>query len=484
MPVKTSNVRARVGAKAGLALAALFAAAGSGAQPSQGGLLRENFSKPVEHQITHSPCGHILTNTGVWSPDSEWVVYDTRSTPAGDRFDGDRIELVHVSTGRVQVLYQARHGANCGVATFNPREDKVIFILGPEYPTPDWQYCAWHRQGIIVELADPGRVHNLDARDLIPPFTPGALRGGSHVHVWDPAGQWVSFTYEDHVLSGFAQETAAQEINLRNVGVSAPLQPVRVNKHNPRNHDGEFFSVLVTRTIAQPHPGSDQINKACEEGWIGTNGYVRPDGTRQQHALAFQGQVVTQRGETISEVFVADLPEDLRIPGDGPLAGTSTRRPVPPRSTSQRRLTYTANRKYPGLQGPRHWLRSSPDGDRIAFLMKDDAGVVQLWTISPCGGEMTPLTHNPHPIASAFTWSPDGSYIAHVMDNSVCVTESDTGKTTRLTDPAEDASAPRPEACVLSPGGRHIAYVRPVRIGEVFYNQVFVVSWAQPSGSR
>jgi hypothetical protein len=434
------------------------------------------ITKPVERQITNTRSGHILTNIGVWSPDGEWIVYDTRSTLTGDPFNGERIELVNVRSGNVQVLYQARREAHCGVATFHPRANKVVFILGPESPTTDWQYCAWHRQGVSVDLTSPGRALNLDARDLTPPFTPGALRGGSHVHVWDPAGQWVSFTYEDHVLSVFEQETPEHDINLRNVAVSAPVQPVRVSHGHPRNHDGEFFSVVVTRTVAHPEPGSDQINKAFEEGWIGTNGYVRADGRRQKHALAFQGQVVTSRGETISEVFVADLPDDLRLPGDGPLAGTQTRRPFPPKGTVQRRLTFTAARKYPGLQGPRHWLRTSPDGSKVAFLMKDELGVVQLWTVSPRGGAIAQLTRNPHSIASAFTWSPDGRYIAHVMDNSVCLTQTQTGETSRLTERVEDATAPRPEACVFAPDGKRIAYLRPIKMGDAFFNQVFVAA--------
>jgi hypothetical protein len=430
----------------------------------------------VERQITNTRSGHILTNIGVWSPSGEWIVYDTRSTPAGDKFDGERIELAGVQNGQTKVLYRARDGAHCGVATFHPRQDKVAFILGPEHPSPDWQYCAWHRQGVIVELANPGRALNLDARDLTPPFTPGALRGGSHVHVWDPAGEWVSFTYEDHVLSGFQQETADHEVNLRNIGVSAPVQKVKVNQDNPRNHDGEFFTVIATRTFAHPEPGSDQINRAVEEGWIGTNGYFRADGTRQKHALAFQGQVVTGRGDVISEVFIVDLPDDVRTPGEGPLAGTPTRRPFPPKGTVQRRLTFTGARKYPGLQGPRHWLRSSPDGSRIAFLMKDDAGVVQLWTVSPRGGPVAQLTHNQQSIASAFTWSPNGQFIAHVLDNSVCVTDTESGETKRLTSRAQDATAPRPEACVFAPDGKQIAYVRPVRMGMDYFNQVFVVA--------
>jgi Tol biopolymer transport system component len=134
-------------------------------------------------------------------------------------------------------------------------------------------------------------------------------------------------------------------------------------------------------------------------------------------------------------------------------------------------LTFTADRKFPGIQGPRHWLRSSPDGSRIAFLMKDDSGVVQLWHISPKGGVPHQLTRNHFDIASAFTWSPDGKQIAHVMDNSVCVTDAASGKTHRLTPRSDDATAARPEACVFSPDGKKIAYVR--RIGES--NQIFVL---------
>lgn len=51
----------------------------------------------------------------------------------------------------------------------------------------------------------------------LPPYTPGALRGGSHVHVYSPNGQFVSFTYNDHVL-----HERDPALDLRNVGVAAP----------------------------------------------------------------------------------------------------------------------------------------------------------------------------------------------------------------------------------------------------------------------
>ena len=175
-------------------------------------------------------------------------------------------------------------------------------------------------------------------------------------------------------------------------------------------------------------------------------------------------------------MFVADLPDALTQSGDGPLAGTETRMPSPPRGATQRRLTFTAGRKYPGIQGPRHWLHSSPDGARIAFLMKDDKGVAQLWTVSPAGGPPAQLTRNPWPVASSFAWSPDGRRIAHVMDNSVCVTDTATGATTRLTPRCDDARAPRPEACVFSPDGMKIAFVRRVPSPEAPANQICTVT--------
>lgn len=429
---------------------------------------------PTETQLTSAPTGHILTNVGAWSPDGEWLAYDVRSDAAGDQFDGDRIEVVNVRTREVREIYRAGNGARCGVVTWHPAQPEVVFIHGPEQPTPDWQYGPCHREGARVEFNQPGVARRLDARNLAAPFTPGALRGGSHVHVFSGDGSRVSFTYEDHVLATLG-DAGSHDRNQRNVGVTVVGRTVTVPPTHPRNHDGDF-TVLVTRTVNEPKPGSNEIRRAFEEGWVGTNGYVRTDGVRQVHALAFQGQVVTPSGEAIAEVFLADLPADLTQPGSGPLAGTATLRPSPPAGVAQHRLTFTAGRKFPGIQGPRHWLRSSPDGSRIAFLMRDDAGVAQLWTASPNGGPERQLTRNPWGIASAFTWSPDGRWIAHAADGSICVTDAQTGRTHRLTPRSEAALVPRPEACVFSPDGRQIAYVRRVRQAEGEFNQIFVAT--------
>lgn len=431
----------------------------------------------MQRQITTRPQGHILTNTNVWSPDSRWLVYDTRSDAEGAVFDGQRIERVNVETGEVRCLYEAKNSACCGVATFHPQQARVVFILGPEHPTADWSYGPGQRQGAMVDVSCPNVARRMDARDLTPPFTPGALRGGSHVHVFSPDGAWVSFTYNDHLLAQLSNDSDSHDNDARNIGISVPLGPVRVPKTHPRNHDGEYFSVLVTRTVNHPQPGSDEIGRACEEGWIGTRGYLRPDGTRQRRALAFQGEVVTAASASINEVFIVDIPDDVTIPApDGPLQGTATKRPLPPLGTQQRRLTHTAQRRYPGLQGPRHWLRSSPDGSQITCLMRDDNGVAQLWTIAPSGGEPRQITHDEWGVASAYSWSPDGCHIAYVADNSVFVVEVLTGYSRRLTPRSNDAIAPLPLACVFSPDGKSIAYLRHVAHSrDQSFNQIFVV---------
>jgi hypothetical protein len=88
-----------------------------------------------EIQLTNNPAGHILTNVNCFSPDSQWIVYDVRSDKEGSVYDGRTIEQVNVRMGEVQVLYESKNGANCGIVTYHPKANKVISVLGPENPT-------------------------------------------------------------------------------------------------------------------------------------------------------------------------------------------------------------------------------------------------------------------------------------------------------------------------------------------------------------
>ncbi len=245
-----------------------------------------------------------------------------------------------------------------------------------------------------MDAGRPGRVGFLDARDLTPPFTPGALRGGSHVHVFSPNGQRVSFTYEDAV---------AGPPGRRGVGVTdLSAGRGRVPATHPRNHGGSGYSAVVTALTERPEPGSDQIDRAVEEGWV------------DDRTLAVQGRVTAADGRQHWEVFAVDLPDDLTTASPG----TADRWPTPPAGTRQRRLTWTA-----GLAtAPRHWLRASPDGSAVAFLMAD-AGRRRAAVDRAAGGGAIVQGHDqPTPVASAFTWTPDGRHVAHVMDGSVCLT--------------------------------------------------------------
>ena len=147
---------------------------------------------------------------------------------------------------------------------------------------------------------------------------------------------------------------------------------------------------------------------------------------------------------------------------------------------TQRRITFTADRKFPGLQGPRHWLRSSPDGAQIAFLMRDDDGIVQLWTISPNGGAPRQITRDRWSIASAFSWRLDGKFIAYAADNSIFAVNVATSQSRRLTPRSNDADAPLPLACVFSPDGKRIAYQRCVaEKGGTRCNQIFACAFEE-----
>lgn len=421
-----------------------------------------------ERQLTFDPRGHQLTNINIWTPCSQWLAYDVRSN--GASFTGLTIERVNVVSGLVEVVYRAQQGAHVGVVTVSPDTPaRYVFIHGPEYPDSHWRYDFHHRRGVIVSEPDRELAITLDAMDITAPYTPGALRGGSHVHVFSADGSRLSFTYNDHVM-----HERDPALDLRNVGVAVPLQGVNPPKLHPREYGGSHYCVLVTTTTPTPLPGSDQINRAYEEGWIGLQGYDKPDGSRQRWALAFIGDTLSKQGEKLPEVFVVDLPEseaDYAKAGNAPLQGTESALPAPPLGVQQRRLTHTSQRRYPGVAtSPRHWLRSAPDGSAIAFLMKDDRGVVQLWTISPNGGEPYQVTKGEQGIQSAFSWHPQGGQIALVCDNSVMLCDVASGKMQRLT--SRTSQPPLGDAVVFSPDGKQVAFMRDV----AGFSQIFVVT--------
>lgn len=194
-----------------------------------------------EAQITFHPRSHQITNINVWTADSQWLVYDVRPNSAS--FTGLSIEKVHLASGSVEIIYRAQHGAHVGVVTVSPDlPPRYAFIHGPEYPDNQWHYDFHHRRGVIVSEPDKALAITLDALDISPPYTPGALRGGSHVHVFSPDGSRLSFTYNDHVLHALDPT-----LDLRNVGIAVPLHGVNPSGQHPREYAGSHFCVLVSK---------------------------------------------------------------------------------------------------------------------------------------------------------------------------------------------------------------------------------------------
>lgn len=425
------------------------------------------MTRKTEKQITYTPRNHQLTNINVWTPDSQWLVYDVR--PSGASFTGKTIERVNIDTCEVDIIYQAASDTHVGVATVSPIEPvRYAFIHSPDDPDEHWHYDFHHRRGVIITEPDRQHAVTMDALDITPPFILGALRGGSHVHVFSPDGSRLSFTYNDCLMY-----LLGAQFDQRNVGVAVPLHSVLVDPQHPREYSGSHFCTLVSSTVTDPQPGSDEISRAYEEGWIGNQGYLNIDGSKQRWALAFIGDTRAEDGSKLPEIFIVDLPEtlaDYALEGERSLSGTETTLPAPPTGVRQRRLTYTGERRYPGVATtPRHWIRCSPDGSKIAFLMKDDFDVVQVWLVSPLGGDITQVTNGPYGVQSAFSWSPDGCSLAFVMDNSIVICDVVSGVVNRLTKKSIDNLLP--DAVVFSPNGRHVAYLREIDD----FSQIFVI---------
>ncbi|WP_090606031.1 DUF3748 domain-containing protein [Parapedobacter koreensis] len=427
-----------------------------------------------ELQLTNARQGHTIHNTEVFSKDGRWIVYDTRNDDTQIGSTGT-IAMVNVHTGETRTLYQtvgqSAYGPGVGAATFSPVADRVLFIHGIRNADASRPYGMTRRTGVAIDIDHPGHPIFMDARDITPPFTKGALRGGTHAHSWSSDGQWISFTYNDYVMEQLAR-TDSTVADLRMVGVMVPGQVVVTDGGSMENNSGEYFSVAVTTVTESPTLGSNEVDKAFDECWIGIDGYFRPDGSKQRRAIAFQGNVRDTEGRTVTEIFVADLPDDLTKEQDGqPLAGTATTRPHVPVGVVQRRITHSMA----GVEGPRHWLRTIPDGSMILYLAKDNRGIVQLFGVSPNGEEPRQVTANPFPVQGPFNSSPDGQWVAYPADNSILITEIATGNTHRITQRFEEVNKPV-GAPNWSPDGKTIAYNRYVSEEDERFLQVFLLT--------
>ncbi|MHC4624900.1 MAG: hypothetical protein ACYS4W_13465, partial [Planctomycetota bacterium] len=138
-----------------------------------------------EVQLTFDPRNHDLDNNDNFSPDDQWLVYDTRKNvpaqPMREIGGNSNIEKVNVNTGEIILVYetqdQSEYGPGVGAASYHPTENKVVVMHGLLNCDANRPYWYWRRTGVMVDesLASPcdsgqvGRAVFLDARDVTLP---------------------------------------------------------------------------------------------------------------------------------------------------------------------------------------------------------------------------------------------------------------------------------------------------------------------------
>jgi hypothetical protein len=432
---------------------------------------------PREVQLTNGAYNHDLDNNDNFSPDGKWLVYDTR-TGIGGIGGSPSVERVQLETGKVEELFAVKDnqswGPGAGAVSYHPSEGKVIFIHGLAHCSEKNPYQQWKRSGVIVEDTNPNVPIFMDARDVTLPYTPGALRGGTHRHEWSKDGKWVGYTYNDAILKAL-EDSTGKTLNLRTVGVSTKLKPVNVDKNREgENVSGEWYSVLVVRVVPNPVPGSDEISNAASDSWVGTGSYRNKMG-KVQVARAFLGKVRNKNNQAVDDLFVVDIPDSINQPGEfGPLEGTPETFPMPPKGTVQRRLTYTADTAYPGCGGV---VRSSSDGKWVSYLAADKNGKQQIFIISPDGGSSRQVTEHPAGVQTGARWSPDNKSICYQTENSVVICNISDEPFEKRFKRVTPVSKEELSNIVWSNDGKTIAFNRPVKdeaSGKI-YKQIFYV---------
>lgn len=370
--------------------------------------------------ITHAERGHTLNRRQVLSPDRCWAVFDTRNDDT-QIVTTRSIERVNLASGLVEVLYQVAggtvYGPGVGAAAYHPQDDKVIFIHGLHNCCSSLPYgvarrfgAIWHSKVIPAEFR-LGPSESSKVASAIPNVPLGVLSGGSHAHSWSPNGNRISFTYDDALRPTMPRTvgfmTNAPSVNqmvMELFDVSRPSQD-----QDAENFTGAYSSFL----LLEPDPNLG-IRKALEECWINND------------SIAFLGVVESKRGEEILEIFVAELPSDEEIAES--LRSMDHRKswPLLP-GINLRRLTYLESRMFPGVQGPRHWLTSSPKGESIYFLLRDPKGVAQVAQVGVESGDVRILTELECGVEGQISVNGSGDQLAFVSDGLVCTLSIESG---------------------------------------------------------
>jgi dipeptidyl aminopeptidase/acylaminoacyl peptidase len=463
-----------------------------------------------EIQLTNGKHGHTLNATQIFSPDSKWLVFDTRNDDTHISRTGSIYKL-NIATKEIVELYKTKnqsiHGPGVGAAAWNPVNDSIIFIHGLLNCDKEKPYSFTRRFGAIIsgnheadENAEIGvlqQCHHAEGRNIQEPLSKGALRGGTHAHTWSADGKWISFTYNDYLMECLEKNPLSERKDLRTIGVMTMVENIHEDHEageNAENFRGTYFAVIAAEVTENPKFDSDEIERAFDECWLSKNAEIEDceqskKGSQQALAIAFQGNVRSKDGALVTEVFIVDIPNDItQSLADKPLEGSLNSRPNVPAGFTQRRITFTTERKHPGLQGPRFRLRSSADGSQIYFLMKDDKGIVQIYSVSSAKNTKNIITNQPlkqitnfkYSVQSQFNLSPDDKYISVVSNNQIYLVNAENGvlqwsqdgSTTSIGERYSEREVPI-NGVHWSPDGKSLIYNRYVFIEDDYYIQIF-----------
>jgi hypothetical protein len=336
-------------------------------------------------QRTSEACGHTLNHRQVFSPSGRDAYFDARNVDT-EIMKTDRVGRIDLGTGEIDWVYQVPNagpfGPGVGAVACHPQRDRCIFIHGLRNCDAVKPYGATRRFGAMLDPDVPsGSIRSAEARCMRQNPQCGSLRGGTHAHSWSADGRAISFTYNDAWVEERHHDGQGPP-DLRTVGVMWTDRPVEVSEPDSENFSGDCYAMLVASVSHRAEPGTDAIEMAREECFLGS-------GSR---GIAFLGRVRTVSGGTIDEVFVARWPESPALASGSSIPDADGRLETPAFVRIER-VTRSEGRKYPGVSGPRSWLVASPDGRRVVCPMKDDDGIVQVAAVDLESGQIEYLTH-------------------------------------------------------------------------------------------
>lgn len=392
----------------------------------------------LEKQITSNAKTHALDNNDNFSADGNYLCYDTRDMVFNSNLANSKsIEKVEIATGRETILWQPESvsGENAapGVAavSYHPTENKVVFIHGPQLEEVHKRgyYDIRNRNGAIVSADGKGQFSIADLRDVAMDrqTTPGAQSGGTHRHEYSRNGERIGFTYDD-----FLQQDYDRTIGYMEANDSAP------------EGFSHYFAVLL-KPVKKGESKPGEIEKAYGDSWLDSLGSKR----------AFIGKVRAENGvDYESSLFVVEIAKSVDI--TTAYSGDANKYPEPPKGIKIKRLTRSTSDE--GI------VRGSYSGKQIAYLSKDEKGILQVFVIPVDGSEIAD-NQKTRPVqvtkyntdAGYVRWHPSDQWLFSISNGKVYASYvgglDGFGKSILLT--SDDLNR---EALVVSPDGKMLAY--------------------------